>query len=115
MKPKTRAALLECVGGDFALLREIVALFAEDAPRQLEAMRKAIAAGDAKALADAAHTLKGAAANFDPGEAAGLALRLERLGRAGTLEGAAELCDALAKAIGDLGTELSRLCDEPRP
>ena len=115
MTPETRATLLERVGGDFELLREIVALFAEDAPRQLEAMRKAIAAGDAKALADAAHTLKGAAANFDPGEAAGLALRLERLGRAGTLEGAAELCDALAKATRDLATELAELCEEPRP
>jgi HPt (histidine-containing phosphotransfer) domain-containing protein len=112
MTSETRATLLERVGGDRQLLREIVTLFAEDAPEHLEAIRRAIPVGDAKALTESAHSLKGSAANFEAGPAADLALRLERMGRAGSLEGAADLCDALAKAIDDLLAELSKLCEE---
>jgi HPt (histidine-containing phosphotransfer) domain-containing protein len=112
MTPETKATLLERVGGDLELLREIVALFAADAPLQVAAIRKAIQTGDGTALAEAAHSLKGSAANFEAGAAADLALRLERLGRAGTLEGAAGLCDALEKATEDLQARLSRFCDE---
>jgi HPt (histidine-containing phosphotransfer) domain-containing protein len=109
MTSETKGTQLERVGGDLELLREIVSLFAEDAP-QLESIRNAIVAGDAKA----AHALKLAVANFEPIAVADEAFRLERLGRAGILGGAAELCDALTKSIDDLISELWKLCEEPR-
>jgi signal transduction histidine kinase/CheY-like chemotaxis protein/HPt (histidine-containing phosphotransfer) domain-containing protein len=44
--------------------RQVIALFIADAPLRIEAIANAIAAGDAKALAAAAHALKGSAGNI---------------------------------------------------
>src|SRR5439155_3294376 len=74
------AALLDRFGGDMELLHEIVGLFREDAPLQLEEVREALAAGDAVRLARAAHKLKGAVANFGPSPALDAAFRLEMQG-----------------------------------
>jgi CheY-like chemotaxis protein/HPt (histidine-containing phosphotransfer) domain-containing protein len=43
--------------------KEVIGLFLTDSPPRLEAMRAAMAAGDAQALSKAAHALKGAASN----------------------------------------------------
>jgi signal transduction histidine kinase/CheY-like chemotaxis protein len=59
-----RTRLLAVAGGDEALLKELVELFAIDAPQRLEVIRKGIAAGDAAMVASAAHALRGATANF---------------------------------------------------
>jgi CheY-like chemotaxis protein len=58
-------AVLDRVGGDRALLGEMIRLFAEDAPQTADRIRAAIDARDSDALRRAAHALKGAAANFD--------------------------------------------------
>ncbi|WP_298927422.1 response regulator [uncultured Ramlibacter sp.] len=49
---------------DLSMTREVVGLFLGDAPARLQAMEDALAAGDAQALARAAHALKGAASNI---------------------------------------------------
>lgn len=48
---------------ELTMTREVVGLFLADAPARLQAMADAVAAGDAQALAKAAHALKGAAGN----------------------------------------------------
>ena len=53
---------LQHIGGDAALLKELAALFLEECPKHLAAIRAAIAAGDAPQVQQAAHTLKGSAA-----------------------------------------------------
>jgi CheY-like chemotaxis protein/HPt (histidine-containing phosphotransfer) domain-containing protein len=53
------AGALKPVDGDAQLLAEIVELFLEDCPRQLSAIRDALTRDDIKAVADAAHRLKG--------------------------------------------------------
>jgi HPt (histidine-containing phosphotransfer) domain-containing protein len=58
--PIDRAAALALAGGDEALLLEILALFLDDCPAQLDAMREAAARRDCHALARIAHGLKGA-------------------------------------------------------
>jgi len=57
-RPFDRAHLDRMTHGDRALAREVLRLFDSQAERQLEAMASA---DNAKARADAAHTLKGAA------------------------------------------------------
>jgi signal transduction histidine kinase/DNA-binding response OmpR family regulator len=48
---------------ELTMTREVIALFQADTPNRLDAIDAAVAAGDAAALATAAHALKGAAGN----------------------------------------------------
>ncbi len=52
------------LAGDPGLLQRLGASFARDAPRRVEALRAAVAAGDGEAVAFAAHTLRGSAATL---------------------------------------------------
>jgi HPt (histidine-containing phosphotransfer) domain-containing protein len=88
---------MERVGGDRKLLREMVSLFAADASKMLENLRRAVTRQDANALFSAAHALKGALANFAARNASEAALQLESLGRSGTLDGAGARAAELEK------------------
>jgi signal transduction histidine kinase/DNA-binding response OmpR family regulator len=46
-----------------SMTREVIALFASDAPQRIDAIRAALAGSDSAALSRAAHALKGAASN----------------------------------------------------
>ncbi|QTF92060.1 response regulator [Halomonas sp. BM-2019] len=76
--------------GNRVLLGEMVALFLSESPRLLDDIDAAIAAGEAKALRRAAHTLKGAALVVGARELGSQALALETLGRGGELAQAPE-------------------------
>jgi HPt (histidine-containing phosphotransfer) domain-containing protein len=65
-------------------------------------MRASIAGRDATRLRLGAHTLKGSVANFEAEPARSTAEKLELLGRAGTLEGSAELLSTLEHQMGEL-------------
>ena len=69
------------VDGDAALLRELLAIFVEDGPGQLTAVRAAMDPFDAPGLARAAHTIKGSLRAIAAPHAASLAERLEGAGR----------------------------------
>jgi two-component system sensor histidine kinase/response regulator len=90
--------LLARVGGDRSVLKEVIALFLEDCPRLIAAIREALAAGDADAVHRAAHALKGSAGNFDAKEVTALAQRLEARAREGNLETAQQTFAALESA-----------------
>jgi PAS domain S-box-containing protein len=107
-----RAALLEHMEGDPELLAEMVALFLQDCPQLLAAVREALARGDARALRAAAHSLKGTVSNFAAPSATAAALRLERMGREGDLRQAEEGCAALETEIERLKPLLANLCQE---
>jgi len=97
---------LSYVGGDRALLDELLDIFAEDAPVRMDAIRRAIAGGDAQVLMREAHTLKGALKLLGAAVAAGLALELETLARHGDLSGVREVGAALDRSMGLLIQEL---------
>jgi CheY-like chemotaxis protein len=88
-------AVLARVGGDRQLLAEIARLFIEDAPRHLDAVARAIDAGNPEGLRRAAHGLKGAAANFDAQPVVDVARELEEIGRAAELTRAPAVLDRL--------------------
>jgi CheY-like chemotaxis protein len=77
--------VLARVGGDRQLLLEISRLFIDDAPAHLQRIREALDAHDGESLRRAAHTLKGAAANFDAIGLVDAARSLEEIGRTGEL------------------------------
>jgi len=77
---------------DGTLLGEVIDTFLRIAPKRLETLRRA---GDPGSLERAAHSFLGSCANLGARRMAELCARLERLGRAGSTEGAAEVVAAL--------------------
>ena len=102
---------LERMGGDQDLLREVAALFLEDAPNMMKAVSDALAKADASALERAAHTVKGCVANFGAKPAFEAALELEMAGRKRDLQEAGRLWERLRDAIGQLTPELSTVAN----
>lgn len=90
------------VGDDVTLLRELMHLFVQEAAQREADVRMALERRDAKLLARAAHSIKGACAVFGATATWSAADRLETLGREGDLEGAPE-------ALAQLSTETARL------
>jgi signal transduction histidine kinase/CheY-like chemotaxis protein len=97
-----RALTLEHLGGDEALLDEVVGIFVEEAPRQLDALRRAIEAADASAAAETAHSLKGQLGYFGVAGISASARRIEDLARAGDLPTAAQEFPSFAAQIDGL-------------
>lgn len=107
-----QAAVLARVGGDAELLKELVGLFLAECPKLLSEMREAVARGDAKALARAAHALRGSVSNFEEGDVFDVVLRLEEMGREGLLTHAEEAYAALEEGIARLQPALATLGKE---
>ncbi|MFA6167565.1 MAG: Hpt domain-containing protein [Gemmatimonadaceae bacterium] len=97
--PLDTDAFLRTLRGDSALAAALAALFLSECPRQMDAVRQAVAAGDAKALEQAAHLLRGSVGNFVATEATAAAARLEAFGRTGDLSLAAGALRTLEAAI----------------
>jgi len=100
------SGLLARVGGDRALLAEVIELFLEDGPMMVEQIRKGLADGDTAAVRMAAHSLAGTAANFDADELTTLARALETHARADDI---AESRKAFARLVSAVRQVLDRL------
>jgi HPt (histidine-containing phosphotransfer) domain-containing protein len=98
---------LDRIGGDEALLREIVALYFDDETRLLAEAAAALADGNADLLRRSAHTLKGAVSNFCAPAAWSAAQALEAAGRDGRLDEATARLDALRAELCRVREELS--------
>jgi PAS domain S-box-containing protein len=86
---KIRALQME---GEPDLLSEIIASYLGDAPVQLEAIHRAVAAGDAEGLHRSAHSMKSSSANLGATVLSSLCKELEEMGRSGDLRQAAQKC-----------------------
>ncbi len=107
------AAVLERVGGNRDVLRQLVGVFYQDCNTHMAALRDAVRDGDADAARTAAHTLKGMVAFFDVGGAAEAARKLEHLGYRGDLSGAASLCAELGRELAKIEAGLSEFAPPP--
>jgi two-component system sensor histidine kinase/response regulator len=90
------------VEADPAMLREIIAIFINDCPKQVAALRTGLDAGDWDAVYRAAHTLKGAVGNFQAQDIVAHLQRLEARAREGNL-------DTCRKIFEQVEAELARL------
>jgi two-component system, sensor histidine kinase and response regulator len=97
-------------GGELELLREIAALFLEYCDQWMTEIREAVARGDAQAVENGAHGLKGSVANFGAEAAVEAALHLEQLGRRRDLTVVAKAVHTLEIALAALRPELEALC-----
>jgi HPt (histidine-containing phosphotransfer) domain-containing protein len=104
-----RVGLLDRLGGDEDLLREITSIFLDEYPILIQEIRTAVATLDAKAIERAAHSLKGSVANFGAPGATRAALRLETLGRKGQMEEAPLALDDLVLEFQQLHPALLAL------
>jgi CheY-like chemotaxis protein/HPt (histidine-containing phosphotransfer) domain-containing protein len=104
------AKLLRNVGGDEALVRQLVELFQERGRFMVEKIGEAVEQGDAKRLEQTAHLLKGTAGNLCAREVVLAASRLEAYGHLGSLGEAPAVLEQLKVAMTRLSSVLDTYC-----
>src|SRR5258705_8086518 len=72
---------LDHIGGEMDFLLELLRLFLDDCPSQLEEIKEAIGRGDSKAVASIAHKITGAVGNFGAPLVYAISQKLELMGR----------------------------------
>lgn len=97
---------LTAVNGDRNLLQGLLSAFAEECPKLLVQMDRAVVESDAKTLRRAAHTLMGNLRFFGDTPISALAARLEAVGKSECLDGAKDL---LCKLRRDMKGVLERV------
>jgi two-component system, sensor histidine kinase and response regulator len=101
------AALLARLEGSTELCAELIAAFLQEGPESLATAGIAVSQCDRRAIASAAHGLKGAVANFGATHPAfHAAVSLELCGKSGDLGQAQRLYEDLTAAIGKLQSEM---------
>jgi signal transduction histidine kinase/CheY-like chemotaxis protein len=90
-----RETALGNLGGSEELLHELIDIFLQDCPAQMEAIRAAVHSADGAEIRRAAHALKGAVGNFTQGEAYSALAELEEAGTEGRLDGARNILGTL--------------------
>ena len=111
--PFDEQAALARLDGDRDLLRDVAGLFVTEAPRIVQSMRAAVAAGDARALQLSAHALKGSASTFSAKSLVEAAWALEQMGRRADLGGAAEALVGLEREAARLRKALAEYAAAP--
>ena len=106
-EPIDTASALARVGGNGELLKEMVALFLKELPTLMTNLREAVTAGDAKATEHAADKLKKCMGNFSAHPAFEAALKLEVLGRDGSLSDAEPVYAELEKEMERLKSAMA--------
>lgn len=107
MQVLNRAAVLERLDGDEDLYQEIIAVFLEDTPNQLEALKAALEAGDQEASRRYAHSLKSACANIGGDRMSQLARQMEHQADRGDLGSPKEQLPLLIEEFEQLKVALS--------
>jgi len=94
---------------DHEFMCELIDIFLDDAPTQVESLRVAVESRDCGAVLNAAHRIKGASSNLGADSLSALCARLEEDGRGGhtvTLEAMMERVDSefgrVASFLGDV-------------
>jgi CheY-like chemotaxis protein/HPt (histidine-containing phosphotransfer) domain-containing protein len=88
-------------------LTELIDLFLAETPKRFRELLAALAAGDARAVAQLAHTVKGACANFGARALQSLCLQIEDLARLGSLQDVPVLAEKLEPELAHLAGALS--------
>jgi len=100
-------ALVERLGGDRRLARELVTIFRADSPAQMRRLTQAATKRNMEALAQAAHALKGALATIGAAPARETAARLEAAARSDDATAADTLVATLSADMALLSRQLT--------
>ena len=96
---KALASIRELDDGEGSILAEVVAIFLDEAPRQLEALSLALESRDAAELARVAHALKSASGNVGAVRVVKLCKEIERVGRSGQVADAPPLLREIQQQV----------------
>jgi HPt (histidine-containing phosphotransfer) domain-containing protein len=100
-------AMIERLGGDEALARQLVTLFLGEYPRLLDILRTSLTSGVADDIRRAAHAAKGCIANFVEGGPQATACRIEQLATAGSLGNIPPLVAQLEQEVAALARDMT--------
>lgn len=106
MDQEMLAELQDIMGADFATLVES---WRRDTRNRMSAIEQALETGDAAALRQTAHSLKGSSSNLGARCVVSVCIELEKLANLKDLAGAATQLDALRQAVDSAEQELLRL------
>ncbi len=101
------AKTLERLDGDATLLREVIEIFLNQAPKHLSALRLAVEQGTAETVESVAHSLKGELGYLGQMEISNKAQEIEALGRSHGIDRAASL-------LPQFEAEITALCSAIR-
>jgi len=105
MKDCIRNWLAEQFGADDALHADLYAQYREELNGGADALGAALEAGDAAAIGDRAHAMKGMALSMGDDETAALCLELQKAGRGGDLAACMRLAPEVVAAVRALERE----------
>ena len=94
------------------LVKKVLGNYFTISPVLLDTMRKGIADGEPASIHQAAHSLKSSSANLGALQLSDLCKKMESLGRAGSLDGAAGLMAQIDAAYSAVQKELLRISQE---
>ena len=97
-----RAYLATMCGEDAEFEKELIEAYTRDSPGLLSRVADGVTSGDASAVENAAHTLKGSSRAIGAEEVGQVADVLEQKGRSGELEGAEAVLVELQRAYAEL-------------
>ena len=98
--------MLDRLLGDQELAAKIATTFVKDVSRRLDLLRQECTAGNAEAVCNHLHTIKGASANVSGKALAALALELELAAKAGNLQNVSSRLDDFTKAFDALANAM---------
>ena len=107
--PLNRDGLIESMGIDRGLFKELVEIFSSDYPQMLTTLRESLEANDAETFSRTAHSLKGMLRNFKAEAAADAAFDLEKKAKQGQLDGVDRVIENLAGQLDDVARQLQDL------
>ena len=109
------AAALGRVEGDRELLEELVPLFADECPKNMAEMRRALEGRDAHGLERLADTMKGASASLGAKRVSETALELEKQACSGAFDHVGELIENLQREVDRLLPGIESFCRRVTP
>jgi HPt (histidine-containing phosphotransfer) domain-containing protein len=98
--------MVERLGGDEELARQLIALFLVEYPKLMDTLCASVNGGQPDAIRRAAHAAKGCIANFVEGGPQATAFRIEQLGAAGAVNEIAPLLSQLQREIDALAAAM---------
>jgi two-component system, sensor histidine kinase and response regulator len=104
---------LEKMEGDEALLRELIQIFLEESPKQLDRLNEAIEGSDRDSMERTAHSLKGELKYLGLFDAAQQACEFERMGREGDWQLANERFRSFRSEIRAVTAAMHRILQAP--
>jgi CheY-like chemotaxis protein len=95
IEASTVSILMQIGDSESSLLQEVIAIYIADAPMRINSMRHALATRNSELLWSAAHRLKSSSGNVGATRVRDICDAIEKIGRSGKVQEAAQLIDDL--------------------